>query len=192
MEDQSEQTNPPRTILDTFENVPPGVRELYKKVREPFVIAQAVLDKPQFTQAEALSLTQPRLDSGVLQNWVNKGTVEFIGPKDSPGKRRLYCGRDVILICALQQARTLGLPMKLAGFLAEVTSIRAEEMLGIKGRGMTPDQSLIIHLDESGDWKVSGIYGAIEYSDLPETFAVLRTDVLIERVLEGLSQMMDS
>ena len=149
--------------------------------------AMKLLNVPQFTQAQILSLTEPRLDSGLLQNWVNRGALELNFEQE--GRTRYYTGESVIAICAAQALRSVDVPLELVNVISKNLSTRAFVILGAGERATTWKEALAIIPDEGSYSIQQVIKGKCPRS--ADAYVILESDVLIIRVLEGLQSMID-
>ena len=149
--------------------------------------ATELLKHPQFTQAQILSLTEPRLDSGLLQNWVNRGSLELNFQQQ--GRTRYYTGSSVIAICAAQALRAVDVPLNVVNMIIHHLSGRAIAILGAGEKVISQKEALAI-IPEGDSYSIQTVIkGKCPRSG--DAYVILESDALIIRVLNGLLSMTD-
>ena len=149
--------------------------------------ATKLLKHPQFTQAQILSLTEPRLDSGVLQNWVNRGSLEL--NFEQQGRTRYYTGSSVISICAAQALRSVDVPLDVVNMIITHLSTRAHAILGA-GKMATSQEEALAIIPDGDSYSIQKVSkGKCPRSG--DAYVILESDALITRVLSGLLSMTD-
>lgn len=78
-----------------------------------------MVDQPRYTQPEVLQIT--RLRPEILQNWVNRGTIQLSEQNPGYGKRRLYSHVDVAKLALMRRLFDLGIKLETAKNLAEAS-----------------------------------------------------------------------
>ena len=149
--------------------------------------AMQLLNDPQFTQAQILSLTEPRLDSGLLQNWVNRGSLEL--NFEQQGRTRYYTGASVIAICAAQALRLVDVPLEVVNSIYNILSSRAVVLLSAGEQARSQKAALAIIPDKDGYSIQEVSKGKCPRS--ADAYVILESDEIIIRVLKGLLSMTD-
>lgn len=152
-----------------------------------YIDERQLLSLPQFTQAQVLSLTEPKLDSGLLQNWVNRGTFELNYKQQ--GRTRYYTGADAIAICAAQALRSVDVPLEAVNVLYHELSTRALTILGAGHEAIKQELALAIVPAEDG-FTIEKV-GKGKCPRSSDAYVILEHDAIIIRVLEGLLEMIE-
>ena len=173
------------------ENLSPEMFEAWKHLMEH---KRRMLFRPDYTLGDVLEVTG--LTKAQLLNWLHRDLVKLSTTQNpGHGKRRLYTGLDIIMICAAQKLSSIGLPIKLVQSFSKHIGERAELM--VSGNGGLRGYYLIFHPKEDG-WRCDGAYGSGEGLNLSdvgkvffagEIFIVFQVDELIHRVLQELSEI---
>ena len=144
--------------------------------------AWKLLKEPQFTQARVLSLTEPRIDSGLLQNWINRGAFDI--DFEQRGRTRYYPGEAVIAICAAQALRSVAVPLEVVNYIYKELSNRALVILCTGEKALSKKLALAISPSEEGF-----TIQEVSKGECPRTsdaYVILESDAIINRVLNGL------
>lgn len=148
----------------------------------PFQMGQPILDDPQFTNEDVLAVTG--LSATQLHNWVSRGWVSIRHQSPGKGRRRLFCGADVL---ALELANALA-PFGMVQIADQLTrmdrlAIRAKTMLD--ATGIAEERPLLI-LWAGEDWLYVWPESQLPDADLDACVA-LSQDEMIVRTLERLA-----
>ncbi len=167
-------------------NLPPELFEVWKYFQEN---RRRMLDYPEYSMGDVLEVTG--LTKAQLLNWLSRNLV-VLSTEHNPGhgRRRLYTGRDVLMICVAQKLSEIGLPIILVQNLSKSVAQRAEQLTTASGglRGYT-----IVLYPVEDKWECVAGYDSgpqkLDVSNVGEILVVLQIDQLIDRVFSELAEM---
>lgn len=157
-------------------------------VRSPLGIP--ILDNPQFTQPEVEAATG--LTKNQVTGWLDRNLIKLAG-RHNPGKghRRLFAGRDVILLASAQTLSGLGLPVRVASLIADTVYTRATSLL--MGLAQRHGFRQIIYPLPGGDFQFLSFYDDEEPEAADEdsvfAFIIFAVDKLIVQTLTALNDI---
>lgn len=159
------------------------------------------LKTPTFLQSDVVEITQ--INPGLLQHWVNRKKLNLPGVSGGgQGKRRLYSIKNVVTIELALQMTMAGLPINVAGQLAENMAGRT---MDIALTGDPKGENLVMHIipdpdHEKGemDWKYISVYerpaegtGNPDVGKPPVSI-VIRCDEIISGVIDRITELINS
>lgn len=154
------------------------------------VDAARKLDTPEFILDDVATLTGLKKEH--FRQWLSRDLIT-LSRRHNPGKgqRRLFSGRDVIMLRAAADLSALGLPIRVANSLTEHIGARAFNLLA--GAVQRKNYAILI-CAVPDDWKFISVYDDgeppdFDESEIPFAFTVLNVDNLIKDTLNKISKL---
>ncbi len=149
-------------------------------------LAHPVLDSPQFTNEDVLAVTG--LSATQLHNWVSRGWVTIRHQSPGKGRRRLFCGADVLAIELAAALAPFGM-VQIADQLVRFDRLAIRAKMMLDGAPIAEERPLFI-LFAGDDWLYVWPEAPLPECDT-DAFLALSQDELIVRTLERLAYVVD-
>ncbi len=150
------------------------------------------LDDRAFTLSEAAQVVGVEPD--VIRQWVARGVIQMGGPmRLGAGRRRLYCGSELMAMRAVRSLGAMGLPMKLGFVLGELVKGRARALMGPVADPPRGDYQLAF-FPKGDDWvHVPPVRAEwereLEGPDAPDAFVVLNVDRIVLETIGAIDRI---
>lgn len=152
--------------------------ELFRKFEEDTRIWKTA----QFTVEDVCQIAD--ISKKALEHFLDpkRGMVNITGQSANPGKgrRRLFCGDDVLKISSAYHMNRIGFPQRWSIMMTDEVVRRANAReIGLSDK---TDMTIATYPDDDGDWAVVPMYAETEVQpEFPPAVQILQVDVLIDQ-----------
>ena len=150
--------------------------------------AVQIWDEPQFTVLEVCKITGATAKA--LEHFLtpSRGMVRLMGSHVNPGtgKRRIFTGKQVLMIAAAYAMNKIGFPQRWSIALTDTVALRAiNRSIGLS---QGTEMNILTYPMQDGDWAVKTVYReTTETPRLPVAVQALDVDRLIDEVRAQLA-----
>ena len=144
-----------------------------------------LLDELQFTSQDVCAVTQ--MTPTQLHNWISRGWVTVLQSDPGRGRRRMFCGADVVVLEVAAARARYGL-LQHPGWDFAIVKSRAGQLL--RDIDAYPDDGFLAAPTPSGEFVFVPLKKLHEHEEVTDGI-VIHTDMLIIRALERLLLVVD-
>lgn len=152
-----------------------------------------LLDAEQFSQADVLSVTG--LSAGQLKGILDRKQISLRSQHNpGTGRRRMFCGDDIIRLATAYHASRIGFPLRWVQVLADQVGTRMNWLRAVAVTGGDTESPVAFALFPQGDdedWANVAVVAGKPSHPLPIACIYFQVDRLLEEVTDKLEALIE-